>query len=131
MKIGSCLDGYSFTTEEQLECNIVNRVDVLKSASHFYILGTLYGEKHIQFWIWPDTENGTFTAEFVFLAIMFSIYLQAMTNIWKRSKQFIHSLKWYERIIKNVNVYCQAPKWATQGKNEKRTGQFFGSLRLI
>lgn len=62
----SCLDGYSFEEGKQLECNIANRVDVVNAVSESIVLGTFCGEKHIQFWIWPDTSKGRFTAEFVF-----------------------------------------------------------------
>lgn len=107
----SCLDGYSFSANEQLECNIVNRVDVLKAASESIILGTLYKEKNIQFWIWPDTEKGTFTAEFVFfvdnvfdLAASDAEHMEAFKAIYSLAEMVRENNQECECVLSGVEV---------------------------
>ncbi len=60
------LDGYGFKEDEARECDITNRVDILKASGQSIISATFTKERYIQFWIWPNKRTGTFDAEFVF-----------------------------------------------------------------
>ena len=60
------LNGYAFGKRQERVCDVTSRAEILRATHQSIIVGTYYRSRTIQFWIWPNIDNATFDAEFVF-----------------------------------------------------------------
>ena len=106
----SCLDSYTFEDEKRPACNPANFQQVLRAESYSIVKGTFHGDRPVWFWIWPDRENETFTAEFVFFAE--DIFdLSASDDRHMAEFEFIYALA---EMARENNIECECAVSASE-----------------